>query len=341
MKAQRTSLVVMLALALSFPLTSCGTSHSSADEKTDAYYGAASAATEDYDAYDEYSYAEAETEDAVGIAASGSTLNLTEAGADPASETQKLVYTASVSIDTTDYQATVAGLQDLMTSCGAFAEYENERMRGSQELHAIEVTLRVPAESYDALMAGIDGIGGTVTTRTSQVTNITRSYADNEAVIQGLEIQEQRLLDMMSQAETVEDMLLVEERLSEVQTQLNRARTSRESMDASVNLSTVSVTIYEVRYETTTGRTSYLTRVLNAFADMWDGLIEGIGDLIIGLIYALPAIVILALLVLLARKGFRSFRAKRARKAAPADTPVVPMVVENHQDAGDEEQPAQ
>lgn len=352
MKNHRAAIVVALALALSFPLASCGSSsgdyYAQSESKeyydTDAY--APSAMTEEYYAADDEAYAagsyeaaavpEPMPEEEQGLT-SGTTANTTDTGATPATESQKLVYTANVSIDTTEYDTTVAGLRDLMTACGAFAEFENEYTRGYEELHVIQFTLRVPADKYNELMTGINGIGGTVTNRTSQVTNITRTYADNEAVIEGLEIQEQRLLDMMSQAETVEDMILVEERLSEVQTQLNRARTSRESMDASVNLSTVSVTINEVRYETATGQTSYFTRVVTAFADMWDGFVEGVGDFIIGLIYAIPAIVILVLFVVLITKGTRRLLRKRAAKkeaAAQAGT-VPPQPVDQPSDGND------
>ena len=203
-----------------------------------------------------------------------------------------------------------------MASCDAFAEYEDEWTYGDQELHVLKVTLRVPAENYDKLMTDIDGIEGTVTNRSSQVTNITREYADNEAIIEALEIQEDRLLEMMEKAETIEDMILVEERLSEVQAELNWARTDRSDMDSLVNLSTVSVTITEVRYGTTTAQTGYLTRVGNAFADMWDSLIEGIGDLGIALIYAIPAIVVLVVIVLLIVRAIRRYNKKHAEQFA-------------------------
>ena len=319
MRNQRTIAALSLAFALMMPLAACGGSASGGTESKqsdEAYYTTGSSSEEvAYDGGYAAEEVEAETAPAAAEAALvGSTVDLTTTSIPAAEGTQKLVYSASVSVDTTDYAGTVAALRSLMEQTGAFAEYEDEWVWGGDGLHALEVSVRVPAESYDALMTGIDGIGGTVTNRTSQVTNITRTYADNEAIIEGLQIQEQRLLEMMGQAETVEEMLLVEERLSEVQTQLNRARTSRETMDADVSLSTVNVSISEVRHETTVGSDNYLTRVGRAFAGMWDGFVESVGDFFIGLIYAIPAIVLLVVVVLLGRMGVRRVRARRAEK---------------------------
>ena len=319
MKKIRTIGVAALSLALAFALAACsgGTyptegknSYAATEEApTNSWSGG----TDDYyepDAYDDYDLDPEGSESITG------TNSLANTDTTSSQETQKLIYTANVTLETTDYQKSVDALHSLMTSCNAFAENEDEWTRGDGDLHTLEITLRVPSERYDELMEGMDGIEGKVINRSSQVTNITREYADNEAVIEGLEIQEERLLEMMEQAETIEDMILVEERLSEVQILLNRARTSRETMDSEVNLSTVTVTITEVRFETTTSETGYLTRVGNAFVDMWEGLVEGLGDFGIGLIYAIPAIVILLVIILLVRRAIRKSRAKQAEQAA-------------------------
>ena len=333
MKTNTKQIIAALALALVLPLAACGSSANSSDakESDEAYYatggyGAPAAAEEGYYVASDEAY-EAEMEypepsPSEGLV-SGTTLNLTTTSTPAATDTQKLVYSAYVSIDTTDYQATVVALRDLMAQTGSFAEYEDEWTYDSYGTHMLEVTIRVPAANYNELMTGIDDVEGTVTNRTSSVTNITRTYNDNEAIIEGLEIQEQRLLEMMGQAESVEEMLLVEERLSEVQTQLNRARTSRESMDSDVSLSTVHVRINEVRRETTTGHESYLTRVGTAFADMWEDFVEGVGDFFIGLIYAIPAIVILAVVLFAGSRVVRGLRERRASKRAGA-APVAP-----------------
>ena len=328
MKRIDKALTATLALMLACSLAACGMFGASADnsaaERSSFVAIEEPAAPEPEGSYaiDDYEFAEEaeiSSNEAKGVSGTDFT---TVANTPSALEDQKLIYTADVSIDTTDFQKSIDALRKLMADCDAFAEYEDQWSYGSQDLHVLNVTLRVPAEKYDELMAGMDGIEGTVTNRSSQVINITREYADNEAVIEGLEIQEERLLDMMEKAETIEEMILVEERLSEVQIELNRTRTSRENMDSEVSLSTVCVTINEVRYSTTTTETGYLERVGNAFADMWDSLVEGVGDFGIALIYAIPAIVVLVVIILLVRRAIRNYNKKKGPELAAARAQV-------------------
>lgn len=322
MKRTHALLSTALALMLALPLSACGIFGASADNSSAerssfmAVEAPATPEAEGYYASDDYEYTEELGFESNEAKSTIDTETLIATNTPSGLESQKLIYTADVSLDTTDFQKSVDALRALMADCDAFAEYENEWTYGSLELRILNVTLRVPAENYDKLMSGMDGIEGTVTNRSSQVTNITREYADNEAIIEGLEIQEDRLLEMMEKAETIEEMILVEERLSEVQIELNRARTSRENMDSDVSLSTVSVTVNEVRYGTTTAQTGYLERVGNAFADMWDSLVEGVGDFGIGLIYAIPGIVVVVVIVLLVRRAIRNYNKKKGAQLA-------------------------
>ena len=336
MKRTQAALAAALVFALALPLASCSGANRSSAEPSEGRSANSSAeslaypdeegvaATEEYGSSGGSAGYDIANDEPAKDAGINSVSSITATGASSAQDSQKLIYTATLSLDTTDYQKSVDGLRALMARCEAFAEFENEWTYGNQDLHALSVTVRVPAERYDELMGGMGDIEGTLTDRSAQVTNITRQYADNEAVIEGLEIQEKRLLEMMEEAESIEDMILVEERLSEVQLELNLARSNREDMDADVSLSTVTVTITEVRRPTTTAQSGYGTRVGNAFVDMWDSFVEGLGDLGIALIYAIPAIIIAAVIVLGVLIGVRRHRKKHAAQPSIAQTPENP-----------------
>ena len=73
-------------------------------------------------------------------------------------------------------------------------------------------------------------------------------YNDQSILIESLEKQETRLLEMMDKAETIEDMITIESRLSEVQTQLNQARNTLAGYDTDIDYSTINVQIEEVPF---------------------------------------------------------------------------------------------
>ena len=88
---------------------------------------------------------------------------------------------------------------------------------------------------------------GNVTYKTSGIQNITVEYTDTESRLKAYRTEEERLLVMLEKAETVEDMLNIEDRLS------LRCATASESLtstlmnwDSLISYSTVTLQITEV-----------------------------------------------------------------------------------------------
>jgi hypothetical protein len=176
------------------------------------------------------------------------------------------------------------------------------------------LTIRIPTENYEDFLAGLEG-SGRVVSRNVWVDNITRSYYDQKAVLKALEVQEERLLDMMDKAETIEDMIAVEARLTEVQTQLNQARTTLSGMDFDVAYSTVNLTIEEVtRYVPQETSTSFLERLKETCIDAAYTFLGALQSLLFALIYLLPYAAAILLIFLLVRFIYRRVKAHRQKK---------------------------
>ena len=76
--------------------------------------------------------------------------------------------------------------------------------------------------------------------------NISQQYYDTTTQIESLRIQERNLLEMMEKCETIEDMITVEERLAQVQSERSKLETAKRYMDTDVAFSYVNITISEV-----------------------------------------------------------------------------------------------
>ena len=193
-----------------------------------------------------------------------------------AESNQKLVYTCWMTIQTLEFSKTQTAVKDAVKKVGGIIESESvtdsdyswyyESYKKSGTLSS-SLTIRVPSEKYEEFLTLLDGAGGKVTNKSQNVENITKRYNDQTIYIQSLETQEERLLSMMEQAETVEDMITVEERLTDVQTELNQARSSLASMDTDVKYSTVNLTLEEVVKYTNTPKTplTFGERLADAF----------------------------------------------------------------------------
>ena len=199
------------------------------------------------------------------IAADTVEMDTAEAGAAPetsagmlsgtgsGSLTDKIIYSAYGELETTDFDGSLAAINTLVDQYGAFVESSSVTGNDLQTTatggfcgRTAQFTLRVPREHYSDLTAALDTVGN-VTYLTSDAENITAQYSDVEAQVKSYDTQEQRLLEIMAQADTVEDMITLESRLSDVRMERERLEAQLQNWDRLVDYSTVSLFLTEVQ----------------------------------------------------------------------------------------------
>ena len=333
-KCRKLFAAVSVILVLALSVSACGSSDQSSS--TDYNY----AATEASDDYDPESYgAEAKAYDSEEYENSADLDMTAEKGAgeggeeiEAADSEQKLVYTCWMTIQTLEFTETQQAVKDAVKKVGGIVEseqltdsdsswyyYDSTKRSGTLSSN---LTIRVPSARYEEFLGLLEGAEGKVTNKSQNVENITKRYNDQTIYIESLETQEKRLLEMMEKAETVEDMITVESRLTDVQTELNQARSTLASMDTDVKYSTVNLSLVEVVRYTDTPKTplTFGERITDAFADSWANFIELIQGLIIGLIYLLPLILavgIIAVIVIFANRAWRKKHPKVKKEKKP------------------------
>lgn len=266
-------------------------------------------------------------------AASGQSEEGTDAGAgqtDSQSSNRKIVYTGNVSLQTLEYDDSAQSIHDKITKYGGFIESENtsnedpywyyrERTGSSARRvrRSLSITARIPAEKFDAFMKDLEKDGQVINTSVN-AQNISVSYANHDASRKALEIEQDRLLKMMEKAETIEEMIAVEERLTQVERELGNEKTTLSAMDRDVNFSTIYINLEEVfEYSETVVETTYGERLKRAFGNAIDGFVEFWEDVLLFIVGTFPFLIMLAVIIFAAVKLVRRAHRRRAeRKAA-------------------------
>lgn len=213
----------------------------------------------------------------------------------------KFVYTCHMNIETLNYENTVKSIKEKIKEAGGFVSYEDEydNERGwyysdyvDTHNRNINIEARIPSEKYDVFTASLEG-DGKIISRSSSVENISREYYDTEAVIESLNIQEERLLSMMDDAQTIDEMIAVESRLTEVQMELNQYKTRLSVMQSDVDYSTVNINIQEVyEYSKDIHTDTFFDRLKNSVSDACDDFGDILENLLFSCIYLIPRIVV-------------------------------------------------
>ena len=292
------SLAASAALALS--LAACGSTSRSTYSAAPSNDTAAFS-SQDAGDYESYSAESAEA----GEGSSFSSDDLTSSMLDPSTveSSRKIVYNASVQMETTDYDTTRAGLQEAVTAANGYLESTDQGGSKDSGSRYTYYTARIPAENYRSFLTAA-GEAGNVTSLNESAQDITAEYVDVEARLKALNDQRDRLNALADKAETTADLLEIESQLSDVQLRL---------MDNQVRYSTVDISLQEVRVLTPTA-TTFGEKFVEAVTSGWRGFVDGAEDLILVVVYLWPVVLIVLAILLVAQPALKRRKARRAEK---------------------------
>ncbi len=236
----------------------------------------------------------------------------------------KLIYSAEASLQTLEYDDTLKKIHQDTASRGGFVESESESdydyswyqedASSDSSTRSAYLTLRIPSAEFQDFLDSLSDYGK-IMNKAVSTENISKKYSDTQKRKEALQIEADRLTEMMEKAETIEDMISVESRLTEVETQLNQINTDISDMDTDIAYSTVNLSIEEVKkYSTAVTEQKYIERISDAFQNSWKGFANFFKNLLIVLIYLIPLLVTAgaaAIVVLVIR------RKKKGKKEEP------------------------
>lgn len=234
-------------------------------------------------------------------------------------DTEKIIYTAYADIETLEFDQTVQAVYDMMERFGAYIEnssvsgtdYATQYYGGKSHRNA-NFTVRVPVQHYSEMSVGLTEIGN-VTNYSSESRNITAQFTDTESRLKAYRTEYDRLLEMMENANTVEEMIQVEARLSEVEYNIESLTGTLRVWQDKVDYSTIHIYIREV-YEYTEPVVvpkTFWDRIVEALNDSLDWLAEAGQDIVIFIVAAVPILIVPAVIVVVVIIIVRSKRKKR------------------------------
>ena len=240
----------------------------------------------------------------------------------PAEKPDKIIYSADATVETTDFDGAIAALTAMVEKYGGWIESSSinganyyNMSRGRVSTRSANYALRIPSQSFETVMGSLSTLGNVPYSHT-YTENISAQYYDTEARLTAYETQEERLLEMLEIAETVEDIIAIEEKLTELRYKIESLQTSLKNWDRQVSYSSIYLSIEEVEEYTPESmvQPSYGEKLWDAFEAGVAGFVDAIGDFFIWLVEALPSIAVIAAAAAALVALFRRRRNKKAKK---------------------------
>ncbi len=235
---------------------------------------------------------------------------------------RKLIRNISMNVETDEFDTLISSLEARITQLGGYTEQSD--MSGnslnsygkSGPRHA-SLTVRIPADQTDSFLTTVETCGN-VTNKSESVQDITLQYSDLESRKKSLEIEQKKLWEFLEKAESIDTVISLEQRLSEVRYQLESMESQLRLYDNQVDYSTVCLTVNEVTTFTPTSPESAVTRIQKGFIKNSKILKNAAGSLIIGTITTSP----FWFPIVLASGILIFFHRKRRKKTSP-ELPAV------------------
>ena len=237
-------------------------------------------------------------------------------------ENQKLIRTVYMDAETQSMTELLAWMDGRVAALGGYYEQKSVYRRGSRDdgsfYHSGDFMIRIPAQNLDQFVSLV-GENANVTSSSESTENVTLTYVSTQSRVEALETEQKRLLELLENAETMEDLLTIEERLTDVRWELENYASQLRVLDNQVNYSTIHLSVWEVDEPTVIVERTVWQKIGDGFSrntkNVWNGLV----DTFIWVLTVIPYLVPLALISGVVLLGFKLGK-KKAKKNKAADT---------------------
>ena len=151
---------------------------------------------------------------------------------------RKIVQSTSVDIRVEEVGRDFQEIIRIANAAGGFVA--SSTFSNVDDRQVADITIRVPSERYQDVLAQIRGMGE-VTTESSDANDVTEEYTDLQARLRTLEATERQYLELLGQANEISDILLVQDRLDFVRGQIEQVQGRINLLEHLTDLATITI----------------------------------------------------------------------------------------------------
>lgn len=235
----------------------------------------------------------------------------------PVASNRKLIRNVNLSVETTSFDTLIANLTAAVTGFGGYVEQSDisgnsvsSSYNGNRYAY---LTVRVPSDKLDIFITQVEEQGN-ITNKSETTQDVTLQYSDIESRKKSLTIEQDRIWALLEKADTLEAVIALESRLSEIRYQLESFESQLRTYDNQVDYSTVYINISEVKVFTPTTPDSVMTRIQKGFTRNLNNVANGLVDFFVWLVSSLPVLILLAIIAALVFLLVRFVNSRRPRR---------------------------
>lgn len=191
-----------------------------------------------------------------------------------AANDRKMITTVNMSAETENFTDLVNTIENRVKELNGYMEsYETGYQYGyyydsEENMQYANLTIRIPANNMDGFIKTVED-NANIISRSENTEDVTLSYVDTESRKIALETEYDSLLAILAQAESVDSIIALQTRLSEVRYEIESLESQLRTYDNKINYSTIYLYIDEV---------NRVTPVITKEKTTWDKISTGLSE---------------------------------------------------------------
>lgn len=229
---------------------------------------------------------------------------------------QKLIKTIRMEAETEDLDALLPQINAKISALGGYVENQelyNGSSYSSYRHRNANLTIRIPADQLGGFVEDVKGVSNVVSYN-ENTENVTLRYVSTESRMLALEVEQERLLELLAKAENMSDLLEIEARLTDVRYELESVTSQLRVLANQVDYATVHLYISQVKVYTETEEQTVWQRIGSGFKENLKDMGENLTDFFVWIVTYSPQLIIWAIVIAVAVTVLRKKIAKKRAK---------------------------
>ncbi len=186
----------------------------------------------------------------------------------------KIIKTGFVEMELDDYAKRMAEIANRVKAAQGYISNQNEQRDHYHITNTLSI--RVVNQNFDDLINGLGDIAKNVVSKSVDMQDVSEEYTDLAARLKTKREVENRYLDILKNAKTIKDILLVEEQLRTIREEIESSEARLKFLDDRVSYSTITLQVFEnLEYTAPASmQANFGQKILKAVTTGWNGILE-------------------------------------------------------------------
>lgn len=211
----------------------------------------------------------------------------------------KIIKDGAISIEVNDIETSKKKMDEIVKKYKAY--YESDVFSSYSNRSEYRLKIRMTPDSFEKLNEDLKNIDGRIVEKDIKTRDVTKEYLDIEIRVNNAMAMMKRYQDMLSKAQKVSDMIEIQNKINEIEFQIESHKGELKYMNDRINYSSLDLTIIEKHeYVNTSVSEKFSTKLINGIKTGWQIVLS----LILGLVTIWP-------IILLAGTGFYFYKKRK------------------------------